>query len=137
MLSTQALLSRILAALGGDISIPGAKSRVNATVFSTIETNESSPLALSVPIPETLSPEGKYCVLFENTGNGKVEVDLQIGTLFGDSGNMSWMSLTSKFEVEPNESVVVPVNSWLIGDGSRIVLTSSSDISANIEVRTL
>ena len=50
---------------------------------------------------------------------------------------MSWMSLTSKFEVEPNESVVVPVNSWLIGDGSRIVLTSSSDISANIEVRTL
>ena len=137
MLSTQALLSRILAALGGDISIPGAKSRVNATVFSTIETNESSPLALPVPLPETLSPEGKYCVLFENTGNGKVEVDLQIGTLYGESGYMSWMSLTSKFEVEPNESVVVPVNSWLIGDGSRIVLTSSSDISANIEVRTL
>lgn len=123
---------------GGD-SGGGAPARLtpNTVVHSAIAQDTASPLDMPVDIPEIHSAEGKYTVFIENNGNANVTVLLQNGTLFGDSGTMAFGNIVSSFQIEPNEIVILPVNSWLIGDAAKVYMTSASNISASVEVRSL
>lgn len=114
-----------------------ARLTPNTVVHSAIAQDTASPLDMPVDIPEIHSAEGKYTVFIENNGNANVTVLLQNGTLFGDSGTMAFGNIVSSFQIEPNEIVILPVNSWLIGDAAKVYMTSASNISASVEVRSL